>query len=167
MVPSGWYVTISVCKNVPWYWTSHVTCSVSNANDLSVFIFAVRPSKMAIRKWQRKQNTTKKLNRIHQEIQWAHITDVIWQITFIQHNFAECSGKSGWHGKCQRIVTTRRVYILPFVFFFSCEGPSITTRSTPPPQPHTNPPRLHPFPSCKPVTAIRIAFLFQARWSHR
>lgn len=53
----------------------------------------------------------------------VHTADVIWEITFIQCNFAECSGKSGWHGKCQRIVTTRRVYTLPFCVFFFMRGP--------------------------------------------
>lgn len=59
----------------------------------------------------------------------VHTTDVIWEITFIQCNFAECSAKSGWHGKCQRIATTRRVFTLPFVGFFPTWGPSITNTS--------------------------------------
>lgn len=49
--------------------------------------------------------------------------DVIGKITFIQCNFEECSGKSGWQRKCQRIVTTRRVYTLPFVLLFHVRPP--------------------------------------------
>lgn len=67
----------------------------------------------------------------------VHTTDVIWEITFIQCNFAECSAKSGWHGKCQRIVTTRRVFTLPFVGVFSMWGRSITNTSPIPPPPYS------------------------------
>lgn len=32
---------------------------------------------------------------------------------------SQCSAESSWHRKCQRIVTTSRVFTLPFVVFFS------------------------------------------------